>query len=88
MVHSALLRVFLILEISLSTVETEGRDSESPNPPAGVPKPSKYGGGLKGNGARLTAGSRCVSSRGTLLLGLGSRLKMKKKLNRLCHVEN
>lgn len=44
MVHSALLRVFLNLEISLSTVETEGRDSESPNPPAGVPKPSKYGG--------------------------------------------
>ncbi|GEM_PF-1831596 len=44
MVHSALLRVFLNLEISLSTVETEGRDCESPNPPAGVPKPSKYGG--------------------------------------------
>jgi hypothetical protein len=30
MVHSVLLRVFLNLEISLSTVETEGRDSESP----------------------------------------------------------
>lgn len=44
MVHSALLRVFLNLEVSLSTVETEGRDCESPNPPAGVPKPSKYGG--------------------------------------------
>ena len=44
MVHSALLRVFLNLEISLSTVGTEGRDCESPNPPAGVPKPSKYGG--------------------------------------------
>lgn len=30
MVHSALLRVFLNLEVSLSTVGTEGRDSESP----------------------------------------------------------
>lgn len=47
MVHSALLRVFLNLEISLSTVETEGRDCESPNPPVGVPKPSKYGVGLR-----------------------------------------
>lgn len=37
MVHSTLLRVFLNLEVSLSTVETEGRDSESPNPPVGVP---------------------------------------------------
>lgn len=44
MVHSALLRVFLNLEVSLSTVGTEGRDCESPNPPAGVPKPLKYGG--------------------------------------------
>lgn len=30
MVHSALLRVFLNLEVSLSTVGTDGRDSESP----------------------------------------------------------
>lgn len=30
MVHSALLRVFLNLEVSLSTVGTEGRDCESP----------------------------------------------------------
>ena len=30
MVHSALLRVFLNLEVSLSTVGTEDRDSESP----------------------------------------------------------
>lgn len=30
MVHSALLRVFLNLEVSLSTVGTEERDSESP----------------------------------------------------------
>lgn len=30
MVHSALLRVFLDLEVSLSTVGTDGRDCESP----------------------------------------------------------
>lgn len=30
MVHSALLRVFLNLEVSLSTVGTDGRDCESP----------------------------------------------------------
>lgn len=59
MVHSALLRVFLDLEISLSTVETEGRDSESPNPPAGVPKPSKYGGRFeKKKGVRYPHGLR------------------------------
>lgn len=58
MVHSALLRVFLNLEISLSTVETEGRDCESPNPPVGVPKPSKYGVGLrKRRAAILTDGA-------------------------------
>lgn len=44
MVHSALLRVFLNLEVSLSTAGTEGRDSESPYAPVGVPKPSKNGG--------------------------------------------
>lgn len=59
MVHSALLRVFLNLEISLSTVGTEGRDCESPNPPAGVPKPSKYGVGLrKRKGVRYPHGLR------------------------------
>lgn len=30
MVHSTLLRVFLNLEVSLSTVGTDGRDCESP----------------------------------------------------------
>lgn len=30
MVHSALLRVFLNIEVSLSTVGTDGRDCESP----------------------------------------------------------
>lgn len=30
MVHSAILRVFLNLEVSLSTVGTDGRDCESP----------------------------------------------------------
>ena len=44
MVRSALLGPPNTSSVSLSTVETEGRDSESPNPPAGVPKPSKYGG--------------------------------------------
>gem|GEM_PF-3401180 len=30
MVHSTILRVFLNLEVSLSTVGTDGRDCESP----------------------------------------------------------
>lgn len=44
MVHSALLRVFLNLEVSLSTVGTEGKGLRVSLPPVGVPKPSKYWG--------------------------------------------
>lgn len=57
MVHSALLGLPSTSGVSLSTVGTDGRDCESPNPPAGVPKPSKYGVGLrKRRAAILTDG--------------------------------
>lgn len=59
MVHSALLRVFLNLE----SIAIDGRNGwkglRVSLPPAGVPKPSKYGEGLrKRKGVRYPHGRR------------------------------